>query len=96
METENNEDDKLKRFLFDFDESIVPAKGLSHAFYGVAKADKGYRAVYSTERIIAHLMEEDMMDFDTAEEYMNRNFIDAYQGENAPIFMDIIPEEFWK
>jgi hypothetical protein len=89
-------DNKLKNFLKDFDESIVPADGLDYAFYGVAKTETGYQAIYSTERIIAHLMEEDMMDFDAAEEFMHKNIFDAYQGENPPIFMDIIPEEFWK
>ena len=88
--------EKLKQFLADFDENIVVADNLSHAFYGVAHGTNGYCAVYSTEKIITHRMEQDMMDFDTAEEFMNFNIINAYKGDNAPIFIDIIPEEFWK
>ena len=94
--TTDNDNEKLNKFLSDFDEKIIPAKGLAHAFYGVANGPDGYRAVYSTEKIISQLMEQDLMDFDSAEEYMNVNLISTYQGENAPLFIDIIPDEFWK
>lgn len=87
---------QLAEFLAQFSEEILIADGLDYAFIGLANTANGYVCVYSTERIVSHLMEEDMMDFDTAEEYMHHNIIGAYVGELTPIFVDIIPIEFWK
>lgn len=88
--------DKLKEFLTNFDEGIVIAEGCEHAFIGVSNTPDGYRAVYSTERIISNMMEEDMMTFDDAEEYMHLNILGKDYGDNSPIFVDIVPDEFWK
>ena len=89
--------EKLQEFLTNFDEGIVIAEGCEHAFIGVSNTPDGYRAVYSTERIISNMMEEDMMSFDDAEEYMHLNILGkSSYGERAPIFVDIVPDEFWK
>jgi hypothetical protein len=89
-------DQLLKEFLADIDEDIVVADGLPHAFIGLSQTEEGTVAVYSTERIMAHLMEQDMMDFDTAEEYMHFNILNAKAPQRNPIYVDIVPEEFWK
>lgn len=89
-------DQLLKEFLSDIDEQIIVADGLSHAFIGLSNTEDGAVAVYSTERIIAHLMEEDLMDFDTAEEHMHFTILGANVGKRIPIFVDIVPEDFWK
>jgi len=88
--------DKLKEFLNNFDERIVVVDGCEHAFIGVSNTPNGYRAVYSTERIIANMMEEDLMVFDEAEEHLHTNILGKDFGDNSPVFVDIIPEEFWK
>ena len=89
--------EKLQEFLTNFDDGIVIAEGCEHAFIGVSNTPDGYRAVYSTERIISNMMEEDMMSFDDAEEYMHLNILGkSSYGERAPIFVDIVPDEFWK
>jgi hypothetical protein len=88
--------DKLKEFLTNFDENIVIADGCEHAFIGVSNTPEGYRAVYSTERIISNIMEEDMMGFDEAEEHMYNNILAKDYKGNAPLFVDIVPDEFWK
>jgi hypothetical protein len=41
-------------------------------------------------------MEQDMMNFDTAEEYMHHNILGAKAPQRNPIYVDIVPEEFWK
>lgn len=87
---------KLKEFLYNFDENIVIAEGCESAFIGVSNTEDGYRAIYSTERIIAGLMQEDSMTFEDAEEYMHLHITGKEYGEYSPIFVDIIPEEFWK
>jgi hypothetical protein len=89
--------EKLQEFLTNFDDGIVIAEGCEHAFIGVSNTPDGYRAVYSTERIISNMMEEDMMSFDDAEEYMHLNILGkSSYGDRAPIFVDIVPDEFWK
>lgn len=93
MKTDN---EKLEEFLADIDDNILIADGLAHAFIGLSATPNGNVAVYSTERIISNLMEKDFMDFETAEEYMQFNIIGANVGQRTPIFVDMIPEEFWK
>lgn len=90
------DNEKLSEFLVDLDEGIIVADGLAHAFLGLTNTPNGVVAVYSTERIISNLMENDAMDFETAEEYMHLNIIGADVGQRTPVFVDVIPEEFWK
>lgn len=90
------DNEKLEEFLADIDEEIIIADGLAHAFMGLTSTPDGVVAVYSTERIISNLMENDNMDFETAEEYMHHNIIGANVGQRTPVFVDVIPEEFWK
>lgn len=90
------DNEKLEEFLADIDEEIIIADGLAHAFMGLTSTPEGVVAVYSTERIISNLMENDNMDFETAEEYMHHNIIGANVGQRTPVFVDVIPEEFWK
>jgi hypothetical protein len=90
------DNEKLEEFLADIDDEIVVADGLAHAFVGLTSTPDGVVAVYSTERIIANLMENDAMDFETAEEHMHFNIIGENVGQRTPVFVDVIPEEFWK
>jgi hypothetical protein len=91
-----SDNEKLEEFLADLDDGIVIADGLAHAFIGLTATPNGVVAVYSTERIISNLMENDAMDFETAEEYMYQNIIGLNVGQRTPVFVDVIPEEFWK
>lgn len=88
-------DDKLKEFLCSINEDLVVADGLAHAFIGLTYNKGSEVCVYSTERIIANLMENDLMSFEDAEEHMHFNILGAYVGERTPIFIDVIPTEFW-
>jgi len=91
-----SDNEKLEEFLADLDDGIVIADGLAHAFIGLTATPNGVVAVYSTERIISNLMENDAMDFETAEEHMYQNIIGLNVGQRTPVFVDVIPEEFWK
>lgn len=90
------DNEKLEEFLAELDDEIVIADGLAHAFVGLTNTQNGVVAVYSTERIISNLMENDAMDFETAEEHMYNNIIGEDVGQRSPVFVDVIPEEFWK
>lgn len=85
----------LKKFLSNFDEDIVIAEHLDYAFVGLASTEHGYSAIYSTNLIVEQLIEEDCMDYDTAEEFMINNIISAYSGERSPIFVEFIPRYMW-
>lgn len=86
---------RLAEFLALIDDDIMLADGCEDAFIGVANTLNGFVAVYSTDRLIGKYMKEDMMDFDTAEEYVQFNIIGSYVGEKTPIFIEFIPEEIW-
>lgn len=85
----------LRKFLANIDEDILLADGQENAFLGLASTPNGYIAVYSTDEIINKYMEEDLMDYETAEEFVQYNVIQAYVGERTPIFLEIIPKEIW-
>ena len=88
---------KLKEFLTLFDEDILVVDGQEDAFMGVANMPKvGYVAVYSSTAIIENLMKNDLMDFATAEEFFHYNIMNNYVGAKTPIFLDIVPDCFWK
>lgn len=72
------------------------ADGHDSAFIGIASTPNGSVAVYSCDAIISNLMNQDMMDVDTAIEYAEYNIFNAYVGERTPIFLETIPDEFWK
>lgn len=89
--------DKLKAFLKEFDENILVIDGHENAFMGLVNTPKeGYIAVYSTALIIDNLMVQDLMDYETAEEFVRFNIEGSYAGIKTPLLIDIIPKSFWK
>ena len=92
----HNNDHKLKNFLEDIgEEDIYIANGLSDAFIGIANVKNNRVAVYSTGLIALQLM-EDGMSYDEAEEYIQFNIIGLDVGDKTPIYVDFIPDAFWK
>lgn len=86
---------KLKKFLDSFEENIEIAPNLDYAFIGLAQTKHGYVSVYSTELICEQLMEQDMMNYDAAEEFMMYNIVAGHSSDKSPIFVDFIPREIW-
>lgn len=71
------------------------ANGLEAACIGHAEIwnDLGQRvslAVYSKQKVIGHLVENENILFSDAEEYAEFNIYNAYMGPNTPIFVDEI------
>jgi len=89
-------DKQLKEFLILVDEDIVIADGLSYAFIGLTKSNGNIIAVYSSNLIVEEMMRSDMMDIETAEEYVQFNIADAYVGERTPLFIDFVPPSIWE
>lgn len=97
MSKKRTDADKLKTFLAQFDEKIMLIDGHENAFMGLVNNSKnGYVAVYSSAIIIDNLMTQDMMDFETAEEFFDYNIKGAYVGAKTPLLIDVIPRSFWK
>ncbi len=82
---------KLREYLAEIDEGIILADGHDSAFVGIASTPKGVVAVYSCDAIISNLMNQDMMDEDTAIEYAEYNIFNAYVGDRTPIFLETVP-----
>lgn len=92
----NNNDAILKDFLCDIgEEDIWIADGWADAFIGLACVHGTNVAVYSTGIIVIELMEGGMT-YDEAEEYLQFNVIGADIGANTPVFVDLIPDEYWR
>lgn len=96
MVNKKSDGQTLKEFLQNFDENIVTNDNIPYAFLGVVDTKNGYVAVYNTSAIIIHFMENDLMDFETAEEYVSKNIVTKSVKPNDPMFIDIIPDIFWK
>ena len=69
------------------------ANGLESSCIGHAEIwnDLGQRvslAVYSKQKVIGHLVENENILFSEAQEYAEFNIYDAYMGPNTPIFVD--------
>ena len=82
---------KLKEYLASIDEEIILADGHDSAFVGIASTPNGVVAVYSCDAIISNLMNQDMMDEETAVEYAEYNIFNSYVGKRTPIFLETIP-----
>jgi hypothetical protein len=75
------------QLLKDREETCLFADGLEDAFIGIGYQVTTPIAIYSTKKVIASLMKQDM-DFISAVEYFDYNIIGAYVGEATPIFFD--------
>jgi hypothetical protein len=82
---------KLREYLAEIDEGIVLADGHDSAFVGIASTPNGVVAVYSCDAIISNLMNQDMMDEETAIEYAEFNIFNCHVGDRTPIFLETVP-----
>jgi hypothetical protein len=89
--------EKLREFLMSFEGDIVILDGYEEALIGISNLPNiGYVAVYSSSDIIKNLIENDLMDLDTAEDYFLYNILGSYIGDKSPIFVDTVPKHYWQ
>jgi hypothetical protein len=89
--------EKLRDFLMSFEGDIVILDGYEEALIGISNLPNiGYVAVYSSSDIIKNLMDNDLMDLDTAEDYFLYNILGNYIGEKSPIFVETVPKDYWQ
>lgn len=67
-------------------EEILKADGFDDAVIGICSVS--YRLIYSVNKCIEILINNDGMEEEEAVEYMSFNVIGAYVGEKTPIYME--------
>jgi hypothetical protein len=65
---------------------LLTAVGFDDAILGVDPNSN--RVIYSVTKCVQILMEEDGIDFDEAYDYLSYNSINAWVGEQTPIWCD--------
>ena len=80
----------MKRVLDNFNDgdNLIVLHGFSEALIGISeKFGEEPRLVYSKDKIIEILMEEDEMSDEEAIEHFYYNIIGTYMGEGTPTFI---------
>ena len=75
-----------KEYLLEYypDETFMFADGFDDAIIGICEVTN--RVIYSKEKIIEILVEEEGMEHEDALEYFDFNISGSYMGEMTPIF----------
>ena len=90
-------DKKLKEFLCNIgEEDIWIVDGYSDAFLGLCNIGESNVAVYSTAMIVLQLMKQDGMSYEEAEEHLHFNIMGVNLGAKTPVYIDLIPSDYWK
>jgi hypothetical protein len=72
----------------EFNPEAYICDGFDEALIGIAeRINLGPVAAYSVEKIIDILVLRDGMSYDDAREYFEFNILDAWVGENTPVFI---------
>jgi hypothetical protein len=70
------------------DQNFTIAVGFDDAVVGFSSTDN--RLIYNIEEMVQVLITRDGMEYEEALEYLYYNTIDAYIGEDTPIYMHTI------
>ena len=71
----------------DYDEDMIFADDYDSALIGVALIGSCARAVYSIEKMVRILIDEDGLEYEEAVEYLEFNTFEANVGERTPIYI---------
>lgn len=66
---------------------MITADGFDYGLLGVTSRDGKTVAVYSVERCVETLINEQGMDSEEAWDYFDFNVLNAYVGDQTPIFI---------
>ena len=67
------------------DVELMTADGFDEAYVGLCS--KSYRVIYDTDIMVNILMERDKMTEEEALEYLDYNVLNAWVGDQTPIYM---------
>jgi hypothetical protein len=77
--------------ILDRYKELLTAVGFDDAILGVDPNSN--RVIYSVTKCVNILMEEDGMDFEEAYDYLSYNSINAWVGEQTPIWCDDLDQD---
>ena len=78
----------IEDLYFDDEPDILFADGFDEAIAGVTWDGERTRVVYTTEKILAILMDRDNMSYDAASEYFDFNVAGSHMGEYTPLYLE--------
>ena len=78
----------IKDLYGDDEPDILFADGYDKAIAGVVWDGERTRVVYTTEKILAILMERDNMTYDEASEYFDFNVAGSHMGVYTPLYLE--------
>ena len=71
----------------DYDEDMIFADDYDSALIGVALIGSCARAVYSIEKMIRILIDEDGLEYEQAMEHLEFNTFNSHVGERTPLYI---------
>jgi len=79
---------RLEEWAVESDETLLFADGFDDAIIGVgSRCNTPPLVIYDTQKCIATLMERDGMDYEGAVEFLDFNTLNAWVGEQTPVFL---------
>ena len=77
-----------------FGDDLLFADNFDAAIIGVSIGCDSGRVVYSTKKMAEVLVQDDGMSYEEAWEYLEFNTFNAYVGENTPIYVEELDDEY--
>ena len=77
-----------------FGDDLLFADNFDAAIIGVSIGCDSGRVVYSTKKMAEILVQNDGMSYEEAWEYLEFNTFCAYVGENTPIYVEELDDEY--
>ena len=90
----NEEESIRERLAQHFGDDLLFANNFDAAIIGVSIGCDSGRVVYSTKKMAEILVQDESMSHEEAWEYLEFNTFNAYVGENTPIYIEEIDDEY--
>tara|TARA_R110000824_G_scaffold195638_2_gene378494 strand:+ start:807 stop:1103 length:297 start_codon:yes stop_codon:yes gene_type:complete len=90
----NEKESIRERLAQHFGDDLLFADNFDAAIIGVSIGCDSGRVVYSTKKMAEVLMQDDNMSYQEAWEYLEFNTFSAYVGENTPIYVEELDDEY--
>jgi len=87
--------ESYKELMSEWNEDMLFSDGLDDALIGIChQFGRPAVAAYDYEKLIDILMERDGMSYEEAVEFFEFNISGAWVGENTPVYIERISDEF--
>ena len=90
----NKKENLRERLAQHFGDDLLFADNFDSAIIGVVIGCDSGRVAYSTKKMAEVLVQNDSMSYEEAWEYLEFNTFNAYVGENTPIYVEELDDEY--